>query len=70
MSVHLRESDRMIYFQEGDDIKIGSFQGVIDKLDGRRAIVSIGEQRMQVLLGQNFSQAQPVSSDLADLSRS
>jgi hypothetical protein len=64
MSVRMKDSGKIHFFREGDPIAIGAFVGSITKLDGRFAIVTIGKERMQVRLGQNLSQAQPLA-DLA-----
>ncbi len=64
MSVRMQDSGKIQFFREGDAIAIGSFTGSITKLDGRFAVVTIGNQQMRVRLGQSLSQAQPVA-DLA-----
>jgi len=65
MLVRMEKSGKVFYFREGDEIKIGRFEGVIEKLDGdqRRVIVSTGEQRVQVRLGQNLGEAQPLTGN-------
>ncbi len=62
MSVRMKTSGKVFYFREGDAIKIGRFEGTIEKLDGerRRVIVSTGSQQVQVQLGQNLSEAVPL----------
>lgn len=64
MSVRMQDSGKILFFREGDAIEIGTFVGNIAKLDGRYAVVTIGNEQMQVRLGQNLSQAQPLA-DLA-----
>ncbi|NOY42254.1 MAG: hypothetical protein GXP26_10505 [Planctomycetes bacterium] len=64
MSVRMKDTGKIQFFREGDPIKFGSFAGNITKLDGRRAVVTIGNEQMQVRLGKSLSQAQPLA-DLA-----
>lgn len=63
MTVRNQKSGKMSYFREGDAIEIGQFKGVIDKLDGRRAIVSTEDKKVQLSLGQLVDQAQPISEN-------
>ena len=59
MTILMRESGNVLFFNEGDEISIGQFQGKIDKLDGRKVIVSTDSERLQIRLGENLKQAQP-----------
>lgn len=62
MLVRMRESGKLLYFREGDEISIGRFQGTIEELDGdrRRAVVETGRRRVQVLFGKPLSEAYPL----------
>src|SRR5690606_21798309 len=61
MSVRLKDSGRMLYFRAGDPISIGNFKAKVSEIDGRRAIVEQNGRQKQVFLGQNLSQAQPLT---------
>lgn len=62
MLVRMKESGKLLYFREGDEISIGRFQGTIEELDGdqRRAVVDTGRRRVQVLFGKPLSEADPL----------
>ncbi len=61
MSIRMHDSGEILFFREGDPIKIGRFSGKIVELDGRRAIVTVRKQRVLVRLGQSLAQAQPLA---------
>jgi hypothetical protein len=61
MSVRIKDSGRMLYFRAGDSIQIGNFSAKVSEIDGRRAIVEKDGSQLQVYLGQNLGQAQPLS---------
>ena len=60
MSILMRESGKILYFSEGDEIAVGQFKGTIHKLDGRKVIVSTDTERLQIRLGENLKQARPL----------
>lgn len=62
MLVRMKESGKLHYFREGDEISIGEFQGTIEQLDGdrRRAIVDTGRRRVQILFGKTLAEAIPM----------
>ena len=64
MSVRMQDTGKIHFFREGDSISIGNFTGSVTKLDGRHAVLAIGNEQLQVRLGQSLSQAQPLA-DLA-----
>jgi hypothetical protein len=61
MSVRMSDSGKIHYYRVGDSIQIGQFVGQIAELEGRRVIVTIGDQQFLVKLGQNLSQARPIT---------
>jgi len=63
MTIRMGESGQVRYFRQGDSIEIGRFSGEIVELDGRRAVVSRDDQRVQILLGQNLGQAVVLSEE-------
>ncbi len=63
MTIRMGDSGRVRYFRQGDSIEIGRFSGEIVELDGRRAVVSRDDRRVQILLGQNLEQAVVISEE-------
>ena len=61
MAVSMEKTGKVMYFREGDMIRIGRFRGRIEQLDGdqRRAIVANRTGRLQIRLGQTLAEAQP-----------
>ncbi len=62
MLVRMKESGKLYYFREGDEISIGQFRGTVEELDGdrRRAVVSTGRRRMQIFFGKTLAEAIPM----------
>jgi len=65
MTVKIENSNRLLYFRQGDSIRIGDLRGRIAELDGagRRAILETRDNRVQVYLGQTLSEAQPMAEE-------
>lgn len=63
MLVRMQNSGKVLYFQEGDEIRIGDFQAVVVQLDGdlRQAIVTSNSQRMQISFGKTLAEARPLN---------
>lgn len=61
MAVHMTESGKVLFFREGDSIEIGRFVGQISKLEDRRAIVTLSNQRVMLTIGQYLTEAQPLA---------
>lgn len=59
LSIRMKDSGRVLYFQTGDAIDIGSFKAKVGEINGRRVLLEKDGSSMQVFLGQTLGQAQP-----------
>ncbi len=64
LDVRIKKTGEVRHFHQGDSISIGRFQGKVVELDGarRRAVLETARGRVELRLGQNFGEAQPVAS--------
>jgi hypothetical protein len=65
MSVRTQESGDVKYFKRGDNIEFGKMKGTVIEVDDRRAVIETEKGRLEVRLGQNFSEAVPVQAPAA-----
>jgi hypothetical protein len=57
MAIRMSDSGKVTYFRVGDEISIGQFTGRVEEMDGRRAIISLEDKRVQIFGGKNLGQA-------------
>ena len=64
MTVKVKDSDRLLYFLEGDPIRFGPFKGTVSRIDGdrREVLIETAEGMRRVKLGQNFGEAEKLPS--------
>lgn len=62
MSIRMKDSGKVYYFREGDEIEIGRFFGTVEMLDGeqRRAIIMTDTEWVEIWFGQTLDQAAPL----------
>ena len=63
MSIRMIETGQLYYFSTGDTIEIGRFSAKVERLDGRRVILSASQGKLELVLGQNLSQARELHED-------
>lgn len=62
MSIRMKNSGKVHYFREGDEIEIGRFYGTLEMLDGnrRRAVIMTDTEWVEIWFGQTLDQAAPL----------
>jgi len=65
MWVRTESSGDLKYFHQGDEIEIGKLKGKVIELDKRRAVIDTDKGRLEIRIGQNFSEAAPVEAPAA-----
>jgi hypothetical protein len=65
MGVRTEDSGEMKYFFLGDEIEVGKLKGKIVEIEDKRAVIETDKGRLEVRIGQNFSEAVPVEAPAA-----
>jgi hypothetical protein len=57
--VHVRTTNETLRLFEGDDVKVGQFEGKVVSIEPRAIVVEAGEEKLRVSLGQNLRDGKP-----------
>ncbi|MEM8943948.1 MAG: hypothetical protein AAGD11_02110 [Planctomycetota bacterium] len=62
MVIRLQNSGKLLYFREGDEIRVGQFRGRVQRLDGsrRNAVISLGSKLVELRFGRTLGQTVPL----------
>ena len=59
--IHVRTTNETLRLFEGDDVKVGQFDGKIVSIEPRAIVVKSGDEELRVELGQNLRDGKAVS---------
>lgn len=65
MGVRNKTSGSVAYYKKGDAVAFGEMKGKVVEIEARRVVIETGKGRVELLWGQNFSEATPLAPPAA-----